>query len=80
MTQRIKPVAAAADDDAYRKYIHELTLLHGMMVSAMKTKQTLDAGHVKSIHDGLELFSRSYFGEGDEHGETKVKIWQKDSN
>jgi len=79
MAQRVKPVPAVADEAVYQKYINELTLLHSMLVSAMKAKQTLDAGHVKSIHDDLELFSQSYFNEARDKGKSKIKIWKKDS-
>lgn len=60
LTQRIKPVPTS-DAAGYAKYIHELTLLHGMMISAMKSKQTLDTSYPQALHQSLESFSESYF-------------------
>lgn len=37
MTQRLKPLAPG--DPGYEKYIRELTLLHALLVEAMKSKQ-----------------------------------------
>ena len=62
MTQRIKPVQLIDDESAYKKYVHELTLLHNMLVSAMKAKQTIDPSHTKAMHENLVKFSNSYFG------------------
>ena len=61
MTQRIKPVDAE-DKDAYAKYVKEVTLLHQMLVYAMKTKQTTDVAHVEKLQGLLDQFSESYFG------------------
>ena len=60
LTQRIKP--KPMDDEAgYKKYIEELKLLHGILIEAMKCKQTLDTTHVAALHDHLEKFAASYF-------------------
>jgi len=65
MTQRIKP-KSADDETAYEKYIKELTLLHKLLVSAMKTKQTIDSTHTTALHNTLDVFAKSYLGEAKE--------------
>ncbi|NIW80233.1 MAG: superoxide dismutase, partial [Calditrichae bacterium] len=45
MTQRIKP-ADPQNMDAHKKYLNQLSLLHQMLVHAMKAKQTLDHSHI----------------------------------
>ena len=40
MAQRIKPVTPG--NDGYDKYVKETTLLHSMVVTLMKTRQTTD--------------------------------------
>lgn len=62
MTQRVKPVDKA-DSDAYTKYIKQLTLLHELLVYAMKTKQTIDLKHIEKLRSLLEEFRKVYFGE-----------------
>ena len=59
MTQRIKP-ADAKDRHAHDHYVTQLTLLHKMLVSAMKTKQTADLAHVATLRDLLKEFSGAY--------------------
>jgi nickel superoxide dismutase len=61
MAQRIKP-AAPEDKTAYQKYVTEITLLHQMMVTAMKAKQTVDPAHCKTLRDLIEKFRSSYLG------------------
>jgi nickel superoxide dismutase len=59
MTQRIKPV-----DDAnagYDAYIEKLTLLHRLLVEAMKSKQVLDPKHVVSMRELVDKFEELYF-------------------
>jgi nickel superoxide dismutase len=53
MTQRIKPDA--------KSYAEELSLLHKMLISAMKCKQTTDLEHVESIRTLLKKFEGLYF-------------------
>ena len=60
LTQRIKP-AAEKDKKAYSKYLHELTLLHQMLVFSMKTKQTTDLAHVETLRSLVKEFKKSYF-------------------
>lgn len=57
MTQRIKP----GDAD----YAEKLTLLHQMMIEAMKTKQTTDAVHVAKIRELSAAFAKLYFSADD---------------
>lgn len=69
MTQRIKP----KDGDEAEKYVTELTLLHKILIHAMKSKQTTDESHPAKIDELLHEFSASYFGEhkGSHKGEMK---------
>lgn len=53
MTQRIKPGQA--------QYEKKLTLLHGMLLEAMKCKQTTEADHVAQLRRQLAEFSKLYF-------------------
>ena len=59
MTQRIKP--KSDDDEAYEKYVKELTLLHKILVHAMKSKQSLDTTHPEKMDALLHEFAASYF-------------------
>jgi nickel superoxide dismutase len=61
MAQRVKP-SPEANKEAYAKYIKELTLLHKMLQSTMKTKQTLDLANVAELKSQLHDFSHSYLG------------------
>ena len=54
--QRIKP---AGTDDT--NYVQQLTLLHRMLVGAMKAKQTTDAAHPAQLSELIDAFSESYF-------------------
>jgi nickel superoxide dismutase len=61
MTQRIKPV----DDktaDKHEKYIMSITLLHKMLIGAMKTKQSTDPANVEELKALLNDFSTAYLG------------------
>ncbi len=63
MTQRIKPVDPA-DADGYRQYQDRLSLLHQMLVSAMKCKQTTDRVHAARLRELVDRFSAAYFETG----------------
>lgn len=63
MTQRIKPVAQD-DEKAYAAYVKQLTLLHEMLIYAMKAKQTTDLKNVKKLRSLLADFHTAYFDEG----------------
>jgi nickel superoxide dismutase len=59
MTQRVK-LPAAGDTKAYNKYVQELTLLHPMLVYAMKAKQTTDLTNVEKLRVTLDKFHKLY--------------------
>ncbi len=61
-TQRIKPVAPSADAAAKRKYVAQLTILHRILVHAMKAKQTTDLIHAEKLRSLLAEFEAAYFG------------------
>jgi nickel superoxide dismutase len=62
MTQRVKPVDKE-NSGAYNKYIKQLTVLHEMLVHAMKAKQTTDITHIEKLKSLLEEFRQVYFGD-----------------
>lgn len=66
MAQRIKP-ADKTNAEAYEKYTKQLTLLHEMLVTTMKCKQTTDLANVEKLRSLLEQFRLAYLGE---HGHT----------
>ena len=66
MTQRIKP-ASKSDTAAYADYVNKLTLLHGMMINAMKCKQTTDLANVAALRTQLAQFRTAYLGEAAGH-------------
>jgi nickel superoxide dismutase len=53
MTQRIKP--------EQKKYSEKLTVLHKMLIAAMKCKQTTDISHVNALRAHLKEFEMLYF-------------------
>lgn len=61
MTQRVKP-AEEKDGAEYEKYLKQLTLLHQMIVYAMKTKQSTDFFNVEKLKALLEEFRNVYLG------------------
>jgi nickel superoxide dismutase len=61
MKQRIKP-AAKTDAKAYDDYVHKLTLLHEMMITSMKCKQTTDLENVAKLRAQLAEFRTAYLG------------------
>jgi len=61
LTQRIK-VPAEGDATARQAYLEKLSLLHQMMVSAMKCKQTTDLANPNKLHDLLHAFKKAYTG------------------
>jgi nickel superoxide dismutase len=52
MTQRISP-----DDENYPE---KISVLHQMLIEAMKCKQTVDAVHVKNLRDLADRFEKLY--------------------
>lgn len=68
MAQRVKP-AAKSDGETYEQYVRKLTLLHEMLVSCMKAKQTTELSHVGKLRSLLTEFHDVYFGKSsEEHG------------
>ncbi len=61
MTQRLKP-ADEEDAEAHSAYVKQLTLLHQMLVYAMKAKQTTDLGNVEKLRSLLAEFRMAYSG------------------
>lgn len=73
MTQRIKPVDSA-DAEAFKAYQTKLTLLHNMLVQAMKCKQTTDQVHIDKLRELVDQFYKAYFGKSEkEHLKEHVK-------
>lgn len=58
--QRIK-IKEETDTDAYNKYIEELTLLHKLLVYAMKSKQSTDIQYIEKMRETLHAFQHEYF-------------------
>ena len=61
LTQRIKP-AGPDDPTKLEKYQESLRLLHGMIVGAMKCKQTVDKAHTARLRELVDQFAELYFG------------------
>jgi len=62
LAQRVKP-ADPEDRDAQRKYLRQLTLLHHMVLHAMKAKQTIDLENCDTLRKLIDAFETSYLGE-----------------
>jgi nickel superoxide dismutase len=72
MTQRVKP-ADPKDAAATAAYVKQITLLHAMLVQAMKAKQTADLEPVEKLKALVGEFYEAYFGKAEkdhlgEHG------------
>ena len=61
MAQRVKP-AEKKNEEAYSKYLGELTSLHQMVVYSMKAKQTTDLKNVDRLRALIKQFKASYLG------------------
>ena len=61
MAQRIK-LPPEGDTKAHDDYVKKLTLLHRMLVDAMKAKQTTDLANVQELRSLLEEFHGVYSG------------------
>ncbi len=59
MTQRIKPIEQA-DTSEFATYSKKVTLLHQMLVSAMKCKQTTDSAYTEKLRQLLAQFHGLY--------------------
>lgn len=60
MAQRIKP-AEKKDTHEYEKYLAKLTLMHQMLVTSMKAKQTTDLSATKQLTKLLANFKKVYY-------------------
>ena len=63
--KRLRPVKgpgkySPADKKAYDAYQAKLTLLHGLIVNAMKAKQTTDVEHCANLRAGIDAFEALY--------------------
>ena len=54
--QRVKP--SGTDDEAY---VEKLTLLHQLLVGAMRTKQSTDTERVARLRELIDAFAGAYF-------------------
>ena len=64
LQQRIK--APKSGDSAARKaYQERLETLHGILVSSMQAKQTVDATHVAKLRELIDQFKKQYFSAED---------------
>ena len=62
LQQRVK--APQGDDQAARtRYLEQLQALHGLLVSSMKAKQTVDPEIAAVLTGQIERFSAAYFSE-----------------
>ena len=62
LAQRIKAPQDAAGKE---RYLGQLAAMHGIIVAAMKCKQTTDLAHVEKIRALALAFSESYFSPED---------------
>ena len=60
LTQRITTPASTKGEDRQR-YVRHLELLHDLLVTAMKMKQTTDLEQVKKSRQLVDQFEQSYF-------------------
>ena len=58
--QRIK-ITEPSDKENYDRYIKQLTLLHRILVYAMKAKQTTDLEYITKLRKATQEFSDLYF-------------------
>lgn len=58
--QRVKPTSAD-NEEAYRKYIKQLTSLHEVLVFAMKSKQSTDLTIIDTMREKVHVFEHAYF-------------------
>ncbi len=60
LAQRIKPYVKD-DKNLRKKYFKSLEYLHSITFYTMKSKQTIDLGHIKVLRKLLEGFKKLYF-------------------
>lgn len=61
MAQRVKPTQKT-EGKKYDEYVKKLTLLHKILISSMKAKQTTDLANVEKLRSLLTEFHLAYFG------------------
>jgi len=61
LAQRVKPVSSKSATD-YDAYVKQLTLLHELIVTSMKCKQTTDLAHVEKLKQLVDMFEKAYLG------------------
>jgi nickel superoxide dismutase len=61
LAQRVQPVLpkGSAEHDAY---LNKLEILHDMIVTSMKCKQTVDLAHVEKLKQLVDRFEKAYLG------------------
>ncbi len=72
MNQRIKPIHES-EDLAYKKYVKQVTLLHEMLVYAMKCKQSTDLANVEKLRTLVSDFEAVYFEPEPKPGKVETK-------
>ena len=63
LAQRVKAPAKDAGDAAQKSYVKKLELLHGIIVGAMKAKQTTDLAQIETLRTLIHDFEDVYTGE-----------------
>lgn len=66
LTQRVK-TADSSDEKAYADYVKHTTLLHQILVAAMKCKQTTEPKHVKKLRKLASDYKDHYFSARHKH-------------
>lgn len=61
LSQRIKLVDEK-DSTSFKDYLIKLSMLHKMLVYAMKSKQTTDVSNVEKLRSLVQDFHAAYFG------------------
>ena len=61
MAQRVKPTGVD-DKAAYAKYVEQITVLHEILVTTMKAKQTTDLAYCTTLDDRIGRFEQAYLG------------------
>ena len=58
LTQKLKPIAAGGE--GYDVYLKKLANHHGVMVAAMKTKQSADPASVANLNKAIDELAGHY--------------------
>ena len=57
LAQRVKLAQSESNKDAY---LNKLSLIHQIIVHAMKCKQTTDPANAQGLHDAIAAFTKVY--------------------